>query len=183
MPGQVVRSHHHQRPHCPVAPSQVFRLDPSRWMKATAPICADALSSCAAPGQCRCRHCATTRKKMRSAQFSAALSRCMKVRSRFGTDSTHWRTGRWGKTGSTRCAAVWAMRRALHEGHPPRPLQAKATKKSCAQSSHLTRASRKVVHACIFLQAPGACPPRSESAWPATHVTNGLRRSPADPRR
>jgi hypothetical protein len=39
--------------------------------------------------------------------------------SRLGTDRTHWRTGNGGKTFSTRCAAVSAMRRALHEGHRP----------------------------------------------------------------
>ncbi len=54
------------------------RLDPNRWMKATAPICTDALSSLAAPGQWRSRHFSMTRKKLRSALFSAAPSRCMK---------------------------------------------------------------------------------------------------------
>lgn len=39
-----------------------------------------------------------TRKKMRSTKPSTAPSRCMKKRNRLGTDSTHWRTGRRGKT-------------------------------------------------------------------------------------
>ncbi len=69
-----------------------------------------------------------TRRKMRSTMPNTALSRCMWYRSRFGTDSTHWRTGRRGKTWSVRCAAVSAMRRVLHEGQTPRPLQEKATK-------------------------------------------------------
>ena len=39
-----------------------------------------------------------------------------------GKDSTHWRTGTWGMTWSTRCAAVCAMRRAPHDGQNPRRL-------------------------------------------------------------
>ena len=49
--------------------------------------------------------------------LSTAPSRCRRKRSRFGTDSTHWRTGRRGKTWSVRCAAVSPMHRVLHEGH------------------------------------------------------------------
>jgi|JI10StandDraft_1071094.scaffolds.fasta_scaffold32372_1 hypothetical protein len=33
-----------------------------------------------------------------------------------GSDRTHWRTGTWGMTWSTRCAAVCAMRRAPQDG-------------------------------------------------------------------
>ena len=34
------------------------------------------------------------------------------------------------------------MRRVLHEGHTPRPLQEKATRKSCPQSSQRARAKQ-----------------------------------------
>jgi hypothetical protein len=53
---------------------------------------------------------------------------------------THWRTSRRGNTWSRRCAAASAMRRVLHEGQTPRPLQEKATKKSAPQLSQRTRA-------------------------------------------
>ena len=69
-----------------------------------------------------------TLRRMRSAMASSALSRCMKQRSRFGLDGSHWRTGRRGDTWSHRCAAISAMRRVVHEGQTPRPLQEKATK-------------------------------------------------------
>jgi hypothetical protein len=52
----------------------------------------------------------------------------MKYRNLLGTESTHWRTGRRGKTWSLRCAAVSTIRRVVHEGQTPRPLQEKATK-------------------------------------------------------
>lgn len=48
--------------------------------------------------------------------------------------------GRRGNTTSAMCAAVSAMRRVLNEGQTPRPLQEKATKKSCPQSSQRARA-------------------------------------------
>jgi len=35
------------------------------------------------------------------------------------------------------CAAVWAIRRPLHDGHTPRPLQENATTKSCPQLPQL----------------------------------------------
>ena len=50
-------------------------------------------------------------------------SRARKYRSRLGNYKTHWRTGTWGKTWSTRWAAVSTIRRALQEGQMPRPLQ------------------------------------------------------------
>ena len=56
-----------------------------------------------------------------------------------GSDSTHWRTGTRGKTWSTQCAAVWAMRRAPHDGQKPRRLQLKATSLSCPQSPQRRR--------------------------------------------
>ena len=43
------------------------------------------------------------------------------------SDSTHCRTGTCGRTWSTRCAAVCAMRRAPHDGQNPRRLQLKAS--------------------------------------------------------
>jgi hypothetical protein len=74
------------------------------------------------------RLCALTRKKMRCTMLCTAPSRCMKKRSRFGTESTHWHTGSREKTWSLSCAAVSTMSRVLHEGHTPRPLQEEATK-------------------------------------------------------
>ncbi len=65
---------------------------------------------------------------MRSTILSTGPSRCMKYRNLLGTESTHWRTGRRGKTWSLRCAAVSTIRRVVHEGQTPRPLQEKATK-------------------------------------------------------
>ena len=60
-----------------------------------------------------------------------------------GSDRTHWRTGTWGMTWSTRCAAVCAMRRAPHEGQNPRRLQLKATSLSWPQSPQC-RAPRRI---------------------------------------
>ena len=55
---------------CRLTCTQVMsQLD--RWMKATAPICTDAVSSLAAPGQWRSRYCAMTLEKMRSRRCSA----------------------------------------------------------------------------------------------------------------
>ena len=61
-------------------------------------------------------------------RIECALVALQVVRRRLGTDSTHWRTGRWGNTWSVRCAAASAIRRVLHEGQTPRPLQEKATR-------------------------------------------------------
>jgi hypothetical protein len=47
---------------------------------------------------------------------------------------THCRTARSGKTLSVRWAAVATMRRVLHDGQMPRPLQEKAIRKSCPHS-------------------------------------------------
>ena len=46
----------------------------------------------------------------------AASSKRSGIGSRDWQTSTHWRTGTWGMTWSTRCAAVCAMRRAPHDG-------------------------------------------------------------------
>jgi hypothetical protein len=48
--------------------------------------------------------------------------------------------GSGGTMWSTQCAAVSAMRRALQEGQTPRPLQAKATRKSCPHAGQGARA-------------------------------------------
>src|SRR5262249_36908391 len=47
-----------------------------------------------------------------------------------GTDTTHWRVGTQGMTHSTRWAAVWAIRRAAHDGQKPRRLQLKGSSSS-----------------------------------------------------
>src|SRR5262249_12492037 len=49
----------------------------------------------------------------------------IQYRKGMGTDTTHWRVGTQGRTHSTRWAAVWAMRRAAHDGQNPRRLQLK----------------------------------------------------------
>ncbi len=54
------------------------------------------------------------------------------------------RTGTGGMTQSTRCTAVCAMRRPLHDGHTPRPLHEKATRKSWPQVPHRALANPKL---------------------------------------
>lgn len=49
---------------------------------------------------------------------------------------------------SVRWAAASAIRRVLHEGQTPRPLQEKATRKSSPQSSQRTRAKPWANSAC-----------------------------------
>jgi len=56
-------------------------------------------------------------------------------RSGNGSDSTRWRTGTRRMTWSTSGTAVWAIRRARHNGQKPRRLQLKATSLSWPQSS------------------------------------------------
>jgi len=74
-------------------------------------------------------------------RIECALVALQAVAQPFGhLSSTHWRTGRRGKTWSVRWAAASAMRSVLHEGQTPRPLQEKATKKSSPQSSQRIRA-------------------------------------------
>jgi hypothetical protein len=53
------------------------------------------------------------------------------MRSSNGSESTHCRTGTEGSTRSTRCAAVFAMRRPAQLGQMPRALQENATRRSC----------------------------------------------------
>ena len=67
-----------------------------------------------------------------------ALQGCVarkEVAQPFGHGEYPLRTGSGGKTWSTRCAAVSAMRRVLQEGHTPRHLQEYAIRKSCWHSS------------------------------------------------
>ena len=56
-----------------------------------------------------------------------------------GNESTHWRTGTFGMTLSTRWAAASCMRRAPQGGQMPRRLQEKATSFSSRQPSHERR--------------------------------------------
>jgi len=64
-------------------------------------------------------------------------------RSRLGTDSTHWRIGTTGTTLFLRWAVTSAMRRFVHDGQTHRPLQLKATSRSCRQSVQRARANPK----------------------------------------
>jgi len=66
------------------------------------------------------------RSQTRSTALVRAGSRGRKGRSRFGSESTHWRTGSGGSTASLRWAARSTIRRVLQEGHTPRPLHEKA---------------------------------------------------------
>jgi hypothetical protein len=49
----------------------------------------------------------------------------IQYRNGIGTETTHGRVGTQGMTHSTREAAVWAIRRAAHDGHNPRRLPLK----------------------------------------------------------
>ncbi len=60
---------------------------------------------------------------------------------RLGRERTNWRTGTWGKTWSTRWAAVSAMRRAPQEGQHPRPRHENATRNSYPQREQGARAN------------------------------------------
>ena len=51
----------------------------------------------------------------------------IQYRKGMGTETTHGRVGTQGMTHSTRWAAVWAMRRAAHDGQNPRRLQLKGS--------------------------------------------------------
>jgi hypothetical protein len=66
--------------------------------------------------------------------WTLAASSCedaIQYRKGIGTETTHRRVGTQGMTHSTRCAAIWAMRRPAHEGQNPRRLQLKGTSSSC----------------------------------------------------
>ena len=57
-----------------------------------------------------------------------------------GTETTHWRVGTQGMTRVTRWAAVWAIRRAAHDGQKPRRLQLKG---SSSSFGHVSQPSRR----------------------------------------
>ncbi len=80
-----------------------------------------------APGLARRRVVRIPRRNMCSTAPAIAGLWCRKGRRRFGTESTHCRTGSGGRTWSTRWAAVSTIRRALHDGHTPRLAQENAT--------------------------------------------------------
>lgn len=63
-----------------------------------------------------------------SAQASAPYAHS--VRTRYGSDSTHRRTGTSGITASHSHAAVSTMRAAPHDGQKPRPVHENATTSS-----------------------------------------------------
>jgi hypothetical protein len=73
--------------------------------------------------------------KMRTTARSASALRAASARRSKGSESTYWRTGTSGTTRSTRCAAVFAMRRPAQLGHAPRCLHENATSRSWPQLS------------------------------------------------
>jgi hypothetical protein len=115
----------------------MFKLaaDPKRWISVTAPLSASSALAPACPSRWRVMTRCTTCSTGVTSLGRAASSR----RSGMGNASTHWRTGTWGMTWSTRCAAVCAARRAPHEGQKPRFLQLNATSLSCPQSPQRSR--------------------------------------------
>lgn len=76
---------------------------PKRWMKATAPMREEG----PAPELHGRKPCSTARRKMCSARVSTAGLFCRKYRTRFGTDSTHGRTGR--PSGTEGDAVNWLL--------------------------------------------------------------------------
>src|SRR5437867_2933141 len=63
----------------------------------------------------------------------------IQYRNGIGTETTHWRVGTQGITHSTRWAAVWAMRRAAHDGQNPRRLQLQGSSSSFGHVSQPRR--------------------------------------------
>jgi hypothetical protein len=83
----------------------------------------------------------TTRKKERRTAVAVAGSCSTKQRRRARMrQHLPCRTGCSGKTRSTRCAAVSALRRAPQAGHSPRTLQEKGIESSSPQCSQRARA-------------------------------------------
>ena len=68
------------------------------------------------------------------------------------------RTGTWGMTWSTRCAAACAMRRAPHEGQKPRRLQEKSTSLSWPQSAQRRRRKPCATQRLSTRGSPRRCP-------------------------
>ena len=54
--------------------------------------------------------------------------------------STHCRSATSGSTSSIKCAAVALMRRPMHDGQKPRPLQLNATVNDSGQHAQRSRA-------------------------------------------
>ena len=79
--------------------------------------------------------------KIARAALARSASRARRWCRSNGAASTHWRMGTWGRTESTRCAAVCAARREVQLGQKPRSLQEKATSTSDRQARHATRRS------------------------------------------
>ena len=74
--------------------------------------------------------------------WTVAVRSCdeaIQYRKGMGTETTHWRTGTQGMTCSTRCPAVYAMRRPAHDGQNPRRLQLKGNSNSWWQVSQPSR--------------------------------------------
>src|SRR5215813_14491412 len=69
-----------------------------------------------------------------------------------GTETTHWRVGTQGMTCSTRCAAVWAMRRPAQDGQKPRRLQLKGTSSSDRKSTRLNSSHVRISYAVFCLK-------------------------------
>ena len=97
------------------------------------------------------------RMKARSTSLVSFASYARRSPSGYGSVSTHCRSGTAGRTRSTRCAAVSAMRRPPYHGHKPRRLHEKATRRSWtprhgaadrgltwAQSGHSRRTQRPI---------------------------------------
>jgi len=74
-------------------------------------------------------------KRGRKRLFNAAIQ----YRNGIGTETTHGRVGTQGMTHATRWAAVWAIRRAAHEGQNPRRLQLKGSSSSFGHVSQPRR--------------------------------------------
>ena len=81
-------------------------------------------------------------------------------------------------THSTRCAAVWAMRRPAHAGQKPRRLQLKASSTACLQVSHPMRRKpwAKIPHckescATRWLKGGDNFQASHEAIWPYNSIS------------
>ena len=75
-----------------------FRLEPKRWMKANCANVQRRLVQLRHPRSVGLQALRNDPQKMRSTMLSTGPSRFMKWHKRFGTNSTHWRTGRLENT-------------------------------------------------------------------------------------
>jgi hypothetical protein len=78
-------------------------------------------------GGCVTRRQKEAAKGLHRSSAHAAGSYANRARTRYGSDSTHCRTGTSGITASTSQAAVSTIRAAPRDGQQPRPLHEKAT--------------------------------------------------------